>query len=128
MRAVILKTIVSPTEAARLDSKTEIVASVVQGVATVLCTMMISLYLVFERRRQEKLTGRKSRALTNMINVENWAGQTQASVGYMRNVALLVESYVLESVWLLAVAILWTSAASNFFGETVIYIEVSQSL
>jgi hypothetical protein len=41
----------------QLDSKTEIAANAIQGATTILCTMLISLYLIFKQWQQGKLIG-----------------------------------------------------------------------
>jgi hypothetical protein len=40
-------------------------------------------------------------------------------------VAMLIESYILESLWLLIAVIIRNEVASVFFNESVLYIEVS---
>jgi hypothetical protein len=53
------------------------------------------------------------------------AGKSQGSAGYLDIVAMIIESYVLESAWLLAVVIFWENLpASSFFSESNAYIEV----
>jgi hypothetical protein len=43
----------------------------------------------------------------------------------MKIVAMIIESYALESTWLLLMVILWQQGVSDFFDESVVYIEVS---
>jgi hypothetical protein len=43
----------------------------------------------------------------------------------MNIVAMIIESYALETIWLLAVAVMWNHVAKIFFSESVPYIEVS---
>jgi hypothetical protein len=42
----------------------------------------------------------------------------------MNIVAMIIESYVLESVWLLAEVIFWNHPGVVFFDESTAYIEV----
>jgi hypothetical protein len=37
---------------------------------------------------------------------------------------MVIESYVLESVWLLVMVVIWRQPASAFFDESSAYIEV----
>jgi hypothetical protein len=56
----------------------------------------------------------------------NSTGKTQGSAGYLNIVAMLIESYALESIWLLAIAMTANQGISViFFAESVYYIEVS---
>jgi hypothetical protein len=43
----------------------------------------------------------------------------------MNIVAIIIESYALESTWLLIVSIFWHHAVIPFFSKSVRYIEVS---
>jgi hypothetical protein len=52
------------------------------------------------------------------------AGKSQGSTGYLNIVAMIIESYVLESVWLLALVTVWKQPEQVFFGESSTYIEV----
>jgi hypothetical protein len=56
---------------------------------------------------------------------KNLTGKAQGATGYMSIVAMLIESYALESIWLLAVVILREHSVFSFFVESVLYIEVS---
>jgi len=42
------------------------------------------------------------------------AGKSQGSTAHMNIVAIIIESYVLESIWLLAVVILWNEDSGIF--------------
>jgi hypothetical protein len=51
----------------------------------------------------------------------------QGSTGYMNVVAILIESYAMESIWLLVLTIIGNRVVTVaiFFQETVHYIEVN---
>jgi hypothetical protein len=55
----------------------------------------------------------------------NLAGRSQGSTGYMNVVAIIIELYVLESAWLLLMAIFLHHAVIPFFSRSVRLIEVS---
>ncbi|KAF7762323.1 hypothetical protein Agabi119p4_8916 [Agaricus bisporus var. burnettii] len=113
--ALNLKTVVSAitiayTEISQVDSKTQVAQSAIQGTTTVLCTVLISLYLVYQHWRHRALIGTAN----------------GGSAGpYMKIVSMLIESYVVESVWVLTGAILISHGpVSAFFGEGKVYIEI----
>jgi hypothetical protein len=57
---------------------------------------------------------------------KNLTGRAQGSTGYMNIVAMLIESYALESIWLLAMPVVsGGGGVSAFFVESAVYIEVS---
>jgi hypothetical protein len=58
-------------------------------------------------------------------NAKNFAGKEQGSDGYMTVVAMLIESYALESAWELMGIIIRNQGAAIFFTESTTYIEVS---
>jgi hypothetical protein len=63
--------------------------------------------------------------LLKTTNSKKLAGKSQGSAGYMHVVVMLIESYVLESIWLLAMVIFFDQAVFSFFGASLFYIEVS---
>ncbi|KAF7776616.1 hypothetical protein Agabi119p4_5009 [Agaricus bisporus var. burnettii] len=109
-RTVVLESTLPIQEAFKLDGKSNTAENALQGATTMLCTILISGYLIYQRRRHSKLIG-----------------ESQISVGYISIVAMLVESYAAESVWLF-VAILINGPSDHpvviFFGDTATYIEI----
>jgi hypothetical protein len=59
LRTIILQTTLPFAEYIRQQGKTDIVEAAMQGTTTILCTMLISLYLVFKQWQQRKLMGRE---------------------------------------------------------------------
>jgi hypothetical protein len=57
LRTIILETTLPFAEILQLPAKTEVAGSFIQGATTVLCTLLIALYLVFQQWRQRKLIG-----------------------------------------------------------------------
>ncbi|KAF7776620.1 hypothetical protein Agabi119p4_5013 [Agaricus bisporus var. burnettii] len=93
-----------------LDSKTNSAENALQGATTMLCTVLISGFLIFQRRRNNKTIG-----------------ESRTAVNYMSIVAMLVESYTIESVWIfgvLSIDGLVDSPVALFFGDTAVYIEI----
>jgi multisubunit Na+/H+ antiporter MnhC subunit len=125
LRSIVFKSTLPLDEALRRDVKPEIAEIVIQGSITILCTVLISLYLIFNQRQQRKLIGMENNTNWGKTNAKNFAGKAQGSDGYMTIVAMLIESYALESVWLLTSVIISKQAASLFFLGSVPYIEVS---
>ncbi|XP_006455506.1 hypothetical protein AGABI2DRAFT_121424 [Agaricus bisporus var. bisporus H97] len=106
-RTIILEIKLPVAEVMVADHTTSIVEFAFQGATTLLCTALISAYLVYQHWRQKKLIG-----------------EANGSAGYMKIVAILIESYALESAWLLIVAIISSHPESSFFGENSLYIEI----
>jgi hypothetical protein len=108
-----------------LDNETNQAERALQGANTMLCTMLICGYLIFKQWEQRKLIGMETIQLVGRTHVNILAGKSQGSTGYLNIVAMIIESYVLESVWLLVMVILWNQSAGAFFTESSVYIEVS---
>ncbi|EKM81290.1 hypothetical protein AGABI1DRAFT_127302 [Agaricus bisporus var. burnettii JB137-S8] len=109
LRTVIIGTTLPMEVAEKLDTKTTRAAEVaIQGVTTMLCTALISLYLIRVRWQHRKLIGG---AIT---------------VAYLNIVAMLVESYAMESIWLFIVTlyVCFPFPVGILFGETKTYIEI----
>ncbi|XP_006455496.1 hypothetical protein AGABI2DRAFT_121415 [Agaricus bisporus var. bisporus H97] len=73
------------------------------------CITLISVFLIREYRRHSKLIG-----------------TTQLSTKYMHIVAMLVESYAMETVWIIITAVLWAIShpTYSFFANTETYIDM----
>jgi hypothetical protein len=63
--------------------------------------------------------------VVKMTNAKASTGKSQGSTGYMNIVAMIIESYALESTWLLITVIIQNRVDSAFFNESTVYIEVS---
>jgi hypothetical protein len=63
--------------------------------------------------------------LVKTTNVKNLTGKSQGSSGYMNVVTILIESYALESIWILMGGIIWGQVVSFWFIESEHYIVVS---
>ncbi|XP_006455455.1 hypothetical protein AGABI2DRAFT_121383 [Agaricus bisporus var. bisporus H97] len=107
LKTIILVTTLSAVENSRLGTKTQLVQQAIQVVITILCTMLISLYLVYQHLWQRKLLG-----------------EANGSAGYLKIVAMLIESYALESMWTLMRAILYPRPVSAAFIEGSTYIQI----
>jgi hypothetical protein len=59
LRTVIFDATLTTAETVRLDSKAEVAEIAIQATITMLCTVLISLYLIFRHLRQRKLIGKK---------------------------------------------------------------------
>jgi hypothetical protein len=57
LRSSILEATRSISEVLQVDRKTAVVETAFQGATTVLCTLLISLYLIFKQWQQRKLIG-----------------------------------------------------------------------
>lgn len=100
-----------------------------------LCTVLISGFLIFQRRRNNKTIGMKifksDRRKLPLANSKILIGESRTAVNYMSIVAMLVESYTIESVWIfgvLSIDGLIDSPVALFFGDTAVYIEVRSPL
>lgn len=126
---VIRETTLPPARQSQLDGKLQLAQTAIQGATTGLCTALISLYLVYQHRRQRKLIGMELFPIDKPFIItsakKNLIGKANGSAGYMKIVAILVESYALESVWILAQAILFYNKVSIFLYESRTYIAVS---
>jgi hypothetical protein len=128
LRSIILRTTLPIAEVLQLDDRADKAQMAIQGATTLFCTMSISLYLIFKQWQQRKLIGKLiTQVWLKTTNAKGLTGTTQGSSGYMNAVAILIESYALESIWLLAGAIIWGTVTLIFFDESVFYIEVRSS-
>ncbi|KAF7762320.1 hypothetical protein Agabi119p4_8913 [Agaricus bisporus var. burnettii] len=108
LRTIILQTTLPVADVLRLDRKAELAKVVIQGTTTILCTVLISLFLTqFQHWRQRKLIG-----------------EVNGSAGYMKIVAMLIESYALESIWILTQTIVLFHPVLAFFAESRPYIQI----
>ncbi|EKM75912.1 hypothetical protein AGABI1DRAFT_131811 [Agaricus bisporus var. burnettii JB137-S8] len=107
LKTIILATTLSVAENIRLGTKTQLVQQAIQVVITILCTMLISLYLVYQHLWQRNLLGKAN-----------------GSAGYLKIVAMLIESYSLESIWILMRVILYPHLVSVAFLEGGTYIQI----
>jgi hypothetical protein len=57
LRTVVLDFTLNFAELVQLDTKTQKAESAIQGATTILCTVLISLYLIFKQWQQRKLIG-----------------------------------------------------------------------
>ncbi|KAF7760975.1 hypothetical protein Agabi119p4_10384 [Agaricus bisporus var. burnettii] len=89
--------------------KTETAELALQAIITILPTILIAGYLIFESQRQRKLIGK-----------------SQLSTPYMTVVTILIESYAVESTWTIVLLILINlgQPMDIFFAETQTYIEI----
>ncbi|XP_006455509.1 hypothetical protein AGABI2DRAFT_121427 [Agaricus bisporus var. bisporus H97] len=108
LRTIVLNATLPITGVSLLDTKTQLAELPIQAATTILCTVLISVYLTYEHWRQRKLIG------------EAYAG----SAGYMKVLAILIESYTLESLWILVQAPLYSHPVGLFWGEGRQYIEI----
>ncbi|XP_006455505.1 hypothetical protein AGABI2DRAFT_180530, partial [Agaricus bisporus var. bisporus H97] len=106
VRTLILDATLPLEEVAQLDASTHLAENAMQGAVTIFCTLSISLFLIFRLWRQEKLFG-----------------EIPGSGAYMKIVAILIESYALESIWILIAGILF-HPVQLFFAETKPYVEI----
>ncbi|XP_006456360.1 hypothetical protein AGABI2DRAFT_122265 [Agaricus bisporus var. bisporus H97] len=90
--------------------KPEIAELALQAIITILPTTLIAGFLIFESQRQRKLIGKSQ----------------QLSTPYMGVVAMLIESYAVESIWAIIFVILFARRHPmlQFFGNTQPYIEI----
>ncbi|KAF7760977.1 hypothetical protein Agabi119p4_10386 [Agaricus bisporus var. burnettii] len=90
--------------------KPEIAELALQAIITILPTTLIAGFLIFESQRQRKLIGKSQ----------------QLSTPYMSVVAMLIESYAVESIWAIIFVILFARRHPmlQFFGNTQPYIEI----
>ncbi|EKM75863.1 hypothetical protein AGABI1DRAFT_131770 [Agaricus bisporus var. burnettii JB137-S8] len=107
LRTIILQTTLPVADVLRLDRKAELAKVAIQGTTTILCTVLISLFLTFQHWRQRKLIG-----------------EANGSAGYMKIVAMLIESYALESIWILTQTIVLFHPVLAFFAESRPYIQI----
>ncbi|XP_006456359.1 hypothetical protein AGABI2DRAFT_122264 [Agaricus bisporus var. bisporus H97] len=80
-----------------------------QAISTILPTILIAGFLIFESRHQRELIGKP-----------------QLSTPYMTVVAMLIESYAIESTWVVVMVVSYNLALpmNTFFAETQTYIEI----
>ncbi|KAF7760976.1 hypothetical protein Agabi119p4_10385 [Agaricus bisporus var. burnettii] len=109
IRTTVLDMTVQAAALAGRDLKTELAEYALQATATLLPTILIAGFLIFESRRHKKLIG-----------------ELQPPTQYMNVVAMLVESYVVESTWTILIVILYylDSPILEFFTETQTYIAI----
>ncbi|KAF7760980.1 hypothetical protein Agabi119p4_10389 [Agaricus bisporus var. burnettii] len=84
-----------------------------QAIIIILPTILIAGFLAFESHQHKKLIG-----------------ESQPPTSYMNVVAMLIESYAVESTWTIAIVILFNLShpTLQFFGDTQPYIEIIANL
>ncbi|EKM78305.1 hypothetical protein AGABI1DRAFT_92640 [Agaricus bisporus var. burnettii JB137-S8] len=87
---------------------------------TIIYLMVVIRETTLPPARQSQLDGKLQLAQTAIQGATT--GKANGSAGYMKIVAILVESYALESVWILAQAILFYNKVSIFLYESRTYI------
>ncbi|KAF7762013.1 hypothetical protein Agabi119p4_10005 [Agaricus bisporus var. burnettii] len=109
IRTVVLDLTLPIQNLANQDTKAHTAESALQATITILPTILIAGFLIFQSWRQRKLLGK-----------------SQLSAPYMNVVAILVESYTLESTWGIIIAALNSheQPVTQFFGNTQSYIEI----
>ncbi|KAF7760641.1 hypothetical protein Agabi119p4_10050 [Agaricus bisporus var. burnettii] len=109
IRSVILSLTLTNADFTSQDLKTGTAGFVLQATNTTLTTILIAGFLILQSQRQRKLIGR-----------------SQLSTPYMTVVAMLIESYAVESTWtiLLVIFVNLGHPMLAFFGNVQPYIEI----
>ncbi|XP_006464138.1 hypothetical protein AGABI2DRAFT_120914 [Agaricus bisporus var. bisporus H97] len=94
----------------RQEARSQNASYALQATITILSTVLIAGFLIVQRWRQKKLLG-KSQVL---------------STPYLSVIAMLVESYAMDSIWAIIIGVLnsLNHPAIQFFGNTQPYIEI----
>ncbi|EKM75188.1 hypothetical protein AGABI1DRAFT_132439 [Agaricus bisporus var. burnettii JB137-S8] len=102
-------TILRDVDSVFRELKIETAELALQAISTILPTILIAGFLIFESRHQRELIGKP-----------------QLSTPYMTVVAMLIESYAMESTWVVVMVVSYNLALpmNSFFGETQAYIEI----
>ncbi|KAF7760991.1 hypothetical protein Agabi119p4_10400 [Agaricus bisporus var. burnettii] len=109
IRSTFLDVVLTGAEVFSQNLKPRTAELALQAIITILPTILIAGFLIFQNRRQRKLIGK-----------------SQLSTPYMNVVAMLIESYAVESTWTILHVILLDlrHPALQFFADTRLYIEI----
>ncbi|KAF7760981.1 hypothetical protein Agabi119p4_10390 [Agaricus bisporus var. burnettii] len=109
IRTIFLDITLPSTEISSQEMKPQTAEYALQAIITILPTILIAGFLIFESQRQKKLIGK-----------------SQLSTPYMTVVAMLIESYAVESTWaiLLLIFLHLRHPMRQFFVETQLYVEI----
>lgn len=130
IRSIFLIVIASSADLGNEVLKTRIAEFALQAATITLPTIFIAGFLVVESWHQRKLIGMKGPEHCNITGgVNKSPGKPQLSTPYMKVVTMLIESYAMESIWIILLVILLAlyHPMQQFFADTQLYIEVNTS-